>query len=209
MSEILQEIITDENLVWDKSLENNPEKFFVKLTSKTINELKRNRKELENLDETYFPELKNEINELKTKKILQGVGLLIIDGKSFLDFSKDEIKKIYEIICNMLGTLYVQNIKSEKIIEIKDSGKSMMSGGRYHQTKEGGSYHTDSPHWTDVPDLVGMLCLNQAKKGGISKFVSVYTIHNQLLKEQKDVLKALYEKFYFDKRGENKNNEIL
>ena len=83
----------------------------------------------------------------------------------------------------------------------------MTSGGRYHQTKEGGSYHTDSPHWTDVPDLVGMLCLNQAKKGGISKFVSVYTIHNQLLKEQKDGLKALYEKFYFDKRGENKNNE--
>ena len=83
----------------------------------------------------------------------------------------------------------------------------MASGGRYHQTKEGGSYHTDSPHWTNVPDLVGMLCINHAKKGGISKFASAYTIHNQLLKEQKDVLKALYEKFYFDKRGEFKNNE--
>jgi len=207
MSSILQKIITDENLVWGKSLENNPEKFYVKLTSKTINELERNRKELENLDESCFPELKNEINELKTTKILQGVGLLIIDGKSFLNFSKDEIKKIYEIICNMLGTLYIQNIDSEKIVEIKDKGKSMMSGGRYHQTKEGGSYHTDSPHWTNVPDLVGMLCINQAKKGGISKFVSAYTIHNQLLKEKNGVLKTLYEKFYFDKRGEFKNNE--
>ena len=58
----------------------------MKLTSKTISELKRNRKELTNLDESCFSELKNEINELKTKKILQGVGLLIIDGKSFLDF---------------------------------------------------------------------------------------------------------------------------
>ena len=85
--------------LWGKSLENNPEKFFVKLTSKTINELKRNRKELTNLDESCFPELKNEINELKTKKILQGVGLLIIDGKSFLDFSKYEITKIYEMVC--------------------------------------------------------------------------------------------------------------
>jgi len=207
MSRFLQEIITDKNLVWDKSLENNPEKFCVKMTPKTINELKRNRKKLKNIDKGSFPELKNEINELKTKKILQGIGFLIIDGKSFLDFSKDEIKKIYEIICNMLGTLYVQNIKSEKIIEIKDRGKSMTSGGRYHQTKEGGSYHTDSPHWTNVPDLVGMLCINHAKKGGISKFASAYTIHNQLLKEQKDVLKALYEKFYFDKRGEFKNNE--
>ena len=162
MSGYLQEIITDENLAWDKSLENNPEKFCVKIAPKTINELKRNRKELKNIDKGSFPELKNEINELKTKKILQGVGLLIIDGKSFLDFSKDEITKIYEMVCNILGTLYIQNINSEKIVEIKDEGKSMASGGRYHQTKEGGSYHTDSPHWTKVPDLVGMLCINQA-----------------------------------------------
>ena len=207
MSGLLQEIITDENLVWDKSLENKPEKFFVKLTAKTIYELKKNRIELENLNEQSFPELKNEINELKITKILRGVGFLIIDRKSFLDFSKDEIIKIYEMICNMLGTLCIQNINSEKIIEIKDEGKSMMLGGRYHQTREGGSYHTDSPHWTNVPDLVGMLCINEAKKGGTSKFVSTYTIHNQLLKEQKAKLEILYENFHFDKRGEFKTNE--
>ena len=119
MSEILQEIITDENLVWNKDLENKPEKFFLKLTSKTIDELKKNRKKLENLDEQNFPELKNEINDLKTEKILQGVGLLIIDGKSFSSFSKDEIVKIYELICSMLGTLYIQNINSKKIVYTK------------------------------------------------------------------------------------------
>ena len=134
MSEILQEIIADENLVWDKNLENKPEKFFVKLSTKSIDELKRNRIEL-NLNKQGFPELKNEINQLKTEKILQGVGLLIIDGKSFSSFSKDEVIKIYEMICGILGTLYIQNIKSEKIVEIKDAGKSMTSGGRYHQTK--------------------------------------------------------------------------
>ena len=207
MTEFLQEIITDKNLVWDKSLENKPEKFCVKLTSETINELKKNRKELENLDERNFPGLKNEVTGLKITKILYGVGILIIDGKSLLDFSKVEVIKIYEMICNMLGTLYIQNINSEKIVEIKDEGKSMESGGRYHQTKTGGSYHTDSPHWINVPDLVGLLCINQAKAGGTSKFVSAYTIHNQLLNEQKDNLKALYEKFHFDKRGEFKINE--
>ena len=134
MSEILQEIIVDENLVWDKNLENKPEKFFVKLSTKSIDELKRNRIEL-SLNKQGFPELKNEINQLKTEKILQGVGLLIIDGKSFSSFSKDEVIKIYEMICGILGTLYIQNIKSEKIVEIKDAGKSMTSGGRYHQTK--------------------------------------------------------------------------
>ena len=43
MSRFLQEIITDENLVWDKSLGNKPENFIVRLASKTIDELKRNR----------------------------------------------------------------------------------------------------------------------------------------------------------------------
>ena len=119
MSGLLQEIITDENLVWDKSLENKPEKFFVKLTAKTIDELKKNRIELKNLNERSFPELKNEIKELKTTKILQGVGLLIIDGQSFSSFSKDEIVKIYELICSMLGTLYIQNINSKKIVYTK------------------------------------------------------------------------------------------
>ena len=119
MSEMLQEIITNDNLVWKKDLEGKPEKFFLKLTSKTINELKSNRKELENPDGQNFPELKNEINKLKTEKILQGVGLLIIDGQSFSSFSKDEIVKIYELICSMLGTLYIQNINSKKIVYTK------------------------------------------------------------------------------------------
>jgi len=207
MSRFLREIITDENLVWDKSLENNPEKFFVKLTSKTRSELKRNRKELTNLDESCFPELKNEINELKTKKILQGVGLLIIDGKSFLDFSKNEIIKIYEMVCNMLGIVYIQNIKNERFVAIKDEGKSMTSGGRYHQTKEGGSFHTDSPQWKEVPDFIGMCCITTAKKGGESKFVSAYSVHNEMLKEHKHFLEILYQRFHFDKRGEYKSGE--
>ena len=131
------------------------------------------------------------------------IGIGRIGLPTALSFAKSGLQTIGVDINENL----VQNINSEKIVEIKDKGKSMTLGGRYHQTKEGGSYHTDSPHWTKVPDLVGMLCINQAKKGGISKFVSAYTIHNQLLKEQNDILKTLYEKFRFDKRGEFKINE--
>ena len=207
MSNTLENIVNDGNLVWGKNLESHPEKFWVKLTDKTIHELKTKRNQLKNHKKNSFSNLENEINKLKIEKIIDGVGLLIIDGTSFVDFSKDEVKQIYEIICKLLGTLYIQNIKDEKIVEITDEGKSMLSGARYHQTKEGGSYHTDSPHWENVPDLVGLFCINQAKKGGISKFVSTYTIHNQILNEQNDKLKTLYEKFYFDKRGEFQTNE--
>jgi len=200
MSRFLQEIITDENLVWDKSLGNKPENFIVRLASKTIDELKSNRKELKNLDEWSFPELKNEINELKITKILHGVGLVIIDGKCFTDFSDEEVIEIYKNICKTLGTLLTQNIKNEKLVKVQYEEKSMQDGGRYHQSKEGGSFHTDSPHWEHVPDFVGLYCVNPAKKGGESKFVSVYSIHNKMLKEHKHFLEMLYEQFHFDKR---------
>ena len=88
-------------------------------------------------------------------------------------------------------------------------GKTLSSGGRYHHTKEGGSFHTDGCHiFEKPPDYVGLLCLHPAKEGGASKFISAYTIHNKL-QEDKDSLKILYEKFYMDKRNENKTNESL
>ena len=68
------------------------------------------RNQLKNHKKNSFSNLENEINKLKIEKIIDGVGLLIIDGTSFVDFSKDDVKQIYEIICKLLGTLYIQNI---------------------------------------------------------------------------------------------------
>ena len=117
MSNTLEKIVNDENLVWNKNLENHPEKFWVKLTDKTIHELKTKRNQLKNYEKYSFPNLENEINKLKIEKIIDGVGLLIIDGVSFAGFSKDEIKQIYETICKLLGTLYIQNIN--KLFNLK------------------------------------------------------------------------------------------
>ena len=142
------------------------------------------------------------------KKILvSGCGFVIIDGTSFEKFSKEEVQMIYQIFAKSLGELYVQNIKKEKLVLIKNEGKSMKTGGRYHQTKEGGSYHTDSPQWKNVPDIIGLCCINPAKTGGTSKFISSYTVHNLFLQKDSQLLEILYNKFYFDKRGEIKENE--
>ena len=202
---MLQEIVTDENLVWDKFSVNDT-KFLVNLSYESINELKKER---DFLTETTIavPRFQSEILNFKNRFLVNGVGLFVINGECFLDFSNDEMIEIFRIIGTFLGTLYVQNIKNEKLVKIQDEGKSMKSGGRYHQTKEGGSFHTDSPQWKKVPDFIGMCCINPAKKGGESKFVSAYSIHNEMLKEHKHFLEMLYEQFHFDKRGEYKSGE--
>ena len=206
MSKYIQEIITNDNLVWGKSLENEPQKFLCKLPESVIDELKKNISK-PNFNDCELVLLKREIENLKKKILNQGIGFFIIEGTIFSSFSQLEMEKIYKKISNLLGSLYEQNIKKEKFVEIKDLGESMDTGGRYHQTKDGGSYHTDSPQWKNVPDYIGLYCVSSAKKGGESKFVSAYKIHNDLLKNQPDYLKLLYEKFHFDKRGEVKNGE--
>ena len=206
MKEILDKIITDGHLVWDKTLTNKKQKFVADLNPGTVAELIKRRNELDNLNENDLLLLKNEILEFK-KKILDGFGLFIINGACLKDFSLKEKISIYTLIAEILGELIIQNIKQEKIVEIKDVGKSMQTGGRYHETKEGGSHHTDSPQWKDVPDYLGLFCVHNAKKGGTNLFLSAYTIHNRILKGRKDLLNILYGKFHFDKRGEFKEGE--
>ena len=206
MNVVLDKLVTNYNLAWDKEIENNPTKFLINLSSKTINELIEKRTKLSNCDYNDYKELKKEIISLK-RELNDGCGFFIISGSCFTIFTRIEQRYIFTMISKILGELLIQNIKNEKLVEIKDEGKSMKTGGRYHQTNEGGSYHTDSPQWKEVPDYVGLFCINPAKKGGISKFLSAYTIHNEFLKNKKDLLKILYERFHFDKRGEYEANE--
>ena len=198
---MLQKIITNENMSWDKSLEKNPEKFSVILNSHTIEEIVKNKIKLKNHNVNDFPTLKKEILEKKKQILSEGCGVMIILGENFTSFEKEERKNIYIIISKIMGQLLIQSTKNELYIEIKDIGKTLETGGRYHQTKQGGSYHTDGYHmYGDTPNYVGLFCINPAKEGGISKFVSAYTIHNELFKKNRELLEILYEKMYIDKR---------
>ena len=205
--EILQNLISDDSLAWEKSLDQNPDNFLMKLSTDSISELNEKKDIIQSCEINDFPILQNEILELKQRCLIHGNGFFILDGMCFANFSDQHVNEIFRIISTSLGQLYVQNIKNEKFVVITDEGKSMKTGGRYHQTKEGGSFHTDSPQWKNVPDFIGLLCIRPAKIGGISKFVSVYTIHNQILKLNPDFLQLLYKKFHFDKRSEFEKNE--
>ena len=207
MNETLDKIITDERLAWDKTLSDKREQFVVHLDSEIIQELIERRNELDSINKNDLPLFKKKILDFRNERLLDGVGLFVIDGICMESFSVKEKTSIYTLASKILGELIIQNIKQEKIVEIKDIGKSMKTGGRYHETKEGGSHHTDSPQWKNVPDYLGLFCVHNAKKGGTNLFLSAYTIHNRILQERKDLLDIFYEKFYFDKRGEFKDGE--
>jgi hypothetical protein len=67
---------------------------------------------------------------------------------------------------------------------------------RIYQTRERQNYHTDSC------DVVGLLCLQPARAGGLSSLVSTVTIFNELRRRRPDLAQVLFEPIETDRRGE-------
>ena len=208
MSKILETLVIDKKKTWTKNLSSDSNEFLVDLDDNVIGELLQKRDFLDQHNIQHFTHLKTQIQHIKQAILIQGCGFCVINGTNFTAFDKHELSNIHILISKIFGELLIQNKQGEQTVEVKDLGKTLSTGGRYHHTKEGGSYHTDGCHiFENPPDYVGLLCLNPAKNGGVSKFISAYTIHNKL-QEDKNLLRILYEKFYMDKRNENQADEI-
>lgn len=54
----------------------------------------------------------------------------------------------------------------------------------------------------DQSDLILLMCLKQAKSGGLSRLVSVTAIQNEIQRRRPDLLAEFYRPFYIDRRGE-------
>jgi hypothetical protein len=75
------------------------------------------------------------------------------------------------------------------------------SGARFSVTNAETGFHTDNSFGEEVTDIIGLLCINPAKSGGLNQVASVYTMHNELMSKHPDVLPILYEPFHVDRRG--------
>ena len=201
---MLKEIVKNDNLSWNKNILLE-EDYSFSLSKSVIYEISDNKMKIEewNVGFENPPEIKSLrliSSEINNSYILSGLGFVLIKG---LDcFSDNIIRKTFYLLNYYLGKPLKQNINGDLFVDVKNRGKSMKTGGRYHQTSEGGSLHTDSPQWENAPDLIGLLCLKEAKKGGESILLSAYNIHNEYLTKNSSSLSTLYEDFHFDKRGE-------
>jgi Taurine catabolism dioxygenase TauD, TfdA family len=95
------------------------------------------------------------------------------------------------------GSLRSQNRHGHLLGHVKDAGLSSQDPNvRVYQTRERQNYHTDSC------DVVGLLCLQPARSGGLSSLVSSVTMFNEMRKCRPDLLRVLFEPIETDRRGE-------
>src|SRR5262249_40106677 len=96
-----------------------------------------------------------------------------------------------------LGRLRMQNADGHLLGHVRDLGRSGDDPEtRIYQTRERQTFHTDSC------DVVGLLCLQTAKSGGLSSLVSSMTVFNEIRRRRPDLVKVLLNPIETDRRGE-------
>ncbi len=114
-----------------------------------------------------------------------------------------EQRTISWLIGGVLGEALIQNEAGDKVICVydRDRKNSMTKGARYHQTREGGSIHTDNVnvpyHW----EYLLLTCINPAMSGGENILLNGLLVHKILKEKHPDVLNILEKNFVWEMRG--------
>jgi hypothetical protein len=142
-----------------------------------------------------LPTLGPRLREL-VGEVLSGRGFVLIRGLPIARWTRREAAIAFLGIGGHLGSLRSQNAQGHILGHVRDAGLSSQDPKvRIYQTRERQTYHTDSC------DVVGLLCLQPARSGGLSSLVSSVTIFNEM-RRRPDLLEALFEPIETDRRGE-------
>jgi alpha-ketoglutarate-dependent taurine dioxygenase len=131
----------------------------------------------------------------------EGRGFAVLRGLRAGRLAPSELQVCYWLIGQLLGQPVEQNVQGTLLYEVRDTGQDVRYGARFSVTNAESSFHTDNSFGSIIVDYVGLLCLQGAKKGGLSQVVSGYSVHNELLARHPDVLELLYQPWHIERRG--------
>lgn len=130
-------------------------------------------------------------------KLLNGVGVEVLRGLPIESYDQKMAATVFCGIGAHLGSARSQNADGHILGHVRDVGRDPNDPTvRIYQTSARQSFHTDSA------DVVGLLCLQDAKEGGDSLLVSAETIYNRMRAARPDLLALLFDPIATDRRGE-------
>jgi alpha-ketoglutarate-dependent taurine dioxygenase len=141
----------------------------------------------------------------EVRRILkEGVRFAVVDRLPVEEMSQTEAETIYWLLSSMVCRPVAQKLDGTMIYNVWDTGKKALpgSGVRPDSTNIEIRFHIDNAYNTTPPEYVGLLCLQTAKSGGVSRVLSFHTVHNALLARHKELLPRLYQPFWFDRQRE-------
>jgi hypothetical protein len=102
-----------------------------------------------------------------------------------------------------LGNPVSQDAHGTLLGHVRDEGVTRDTPAvRLYRTTERQDFHTDGA------DLVGLLCLQRAARGGESKIASSYAVYNEMLRLRPGLVDVLFEPLYWDRNDEQSAGEV-
>jgi hypothetical protein len=143
-----------------------------------------------------LPTLRGKLEALG-RTLIHGIGFEVICGIPVDRIGVELASTIFLGVGAHLGRTRPQNADGHLLGHVRDVGAdSRDPNTRIYQTSERQTFHTDSA------DVVGLLCLNEARQGGDSLLVSAVTIYNVFRRDRPDLLPYLFDDIATDRRGE-------
>ena len=140
-----------------------------------------------------------------------GCGIMKLRGFPVDKYDEDDLRKMYFGLGTHLGTPVFQNRSGELMRVIRDEGAHV--GRTYGETRDhkGSTFLSSYARTltngalrfhTDRTDVVGLLCVRQARAGGISTLASTPAIHNAILASRHELLDELFGDYWRSRFGE-------
>ena len=190
------------NKNWLIELDDNDNEELVKATQFAVD----TNKNLYDLTSSDFP-LKyfvRKINLIK-EQIQSGFGFVVIKKLPIKQFNEEEVKRMLWGIGQYIGYPEKQDRAGALLHVVTDTGANFSKSDhiRGFQTNEELQFHTDGA------DIFALLCIRNAKTGGLSKLVSSVAIFNEIEKVRPDLAQILQKEFHFDSRTQNPNDDKI
>jgi hypothetical protein len=144
-----------------------------------------------------LPNLGPKLTARVRDEVLNGRGFLLLRGLPVERWSDRQAAVAFFGLGAHIGSARSQNAQGHVLGHVQDLGLDAGDPNvRIYQTSARQTFHTDSS------DVVGLLCLQTARSGGLSALVSSTTIFNEMRRRRPDLLKLLLEPIATDRRGE-------
>ncbi len=129
--------------------------------------------------------------------IKTGPGLVVMRGFPVDKYTPDEMRTVYWGIGAHFGHGCSQSADGDYLGHVTNVEKA----SRGYTTARELSLHTDSA------EIVGLLCVRDAKEGGMSIYASSLKVHEIVARERPEYLAVLERGFRCDRRGEEAPND--
>ena len=139
----------------------------------------------------------------EVRRRLGEIGLAVVDRVPVERYSVAENQAVGWLLASMLGPIVAQTWAGRRLYDVKDTGQQLGYGVRRSVTDLGQPFHTDAGWLRMPPAFVGLFCLESAPAGGLSRFVSLVTAHNEMARRFPELLPRLYRTFAWDRQAEH------